>query len=102
MTPYDRYFLSYSSPKLPLKMVNPLGNDEIDNRNTYFGANFDNKGRLTLVQQLVYGSIELSHQYEYDENDNLLTAEIKNADDEIKKLWFSPDGQITRQEDLDD
>ncbi len=43
---YDRYFLSYTGIKLPLKLTSPLERSEIENRNTYFGANFDTEDRL--------------------------------------------------------
>ena len=38
---YDAYFLSYSGVRLPMKMVGALEPTEIDNRNTFFGVDYD-------------------------------------------------------------
>ena len=97
---YDRYYLSYSSPTLPLKLVSPLSLEDITNRNTFFGANLDEQGRICLIHQLVYGHIELCHQYGYDKDGQLSWAEISNTDDEVRKLWFNPEGQVIRQEEI--
>ena len=36
-----RYFLSYSGVSLPLRLVSPLAASELQNRNTYFRAVYD-------------------------------------------------------------
>jgi hypothetical protein len=71
-----RYFVTYSGVKLPLRLVNPLEEAELENRNTYIRAEFDEAGRAVRVEKLVYGEIELSHLYEYREGGTLKTAYI--------------------------
>ena len=99
---YDQYFLSYSGAKLPLNLVGPLETAEVENRNTCFAANLDAAGRVNLIHKLVYGAVEMSHLYGYDGDGNLAWAEIRTIDDEARKLWFSPEGQVIRDEDLDE
>lgn len=85
---YDRYFLSYSGIKLPLKLVGELEKQELENRNTFFGACFDANGNPTLIHKLVYGELELEHRYSYDEEGILKTADIVDADGEEEHLDF--------------
>jgi hypothetical protein len=88
-----RYFITYSGIKLPLKLVTPLAAAELQNRNTYYRACFDEQERLTLCQQLVYGEIELQHCYSYHGNGVLKRAEITDADGEVNVLEFDENGQ---------
>ncbi len=90
---YDKYYLTYSGITLPLKLVNPLEPSETQNRNTYFGANLDEEGRLTRVHKVVYGEVELEHRYGYYENGALEWAEILDDEDEIQRLEFDAEGQ---------
>ena len=74
--PHHRYFVTYSGVKLPLKLVSPIEEAEIEHRNTYIRAEFDDEGRLTGVEKLVYGEVELMHRYGYDGGGTLKTAHI--------------------------
>ena len=98
---YDKYFLSYSGASLPLKLVSQVEPGEIENRNTYFGADFDNNGRITVIQKSVYGEIELSHYYHYHANGNIKSADIHNIENEGVRLHFDETGKVTFQEMLD-
>jgi hypothetical protein len=40
-----RYYVTYSGVRLPLKLVNPLADSDIANRNTYFRAWYDELDR---------------------------------------------------------
>ena len=99
---YDQYFLSYSGAKLPLNLVSPIAVAEIANRNTWFGVRIDERGRIHIIHKLVYGNIELSHVYGYDADSHLAWAEIRAFDEEARKLWFNPQGQVTKDEVLED
>lgn len=74
--PHYRYFVTYSGVKLPLKLVTPIEEAEIQHRNTYIRAEFDDRNRLTGVEKLVYGEVELMHRYDYDAGGALRTAHI--------------------------
>ena len=89
---YDNYYLSYSGTKLPLKLVNPLSLDEVENRNTYFGAQTDALGRTTLIHRVVYGEIDLEHRYGYYASGALSWAEILDSEGEIRRLSFTENG----------
>lgn len=88
-----RYFLSYSGVKLPLKLVSELEPDQVENRNTYFRGYFDEQDRLTVMQKMVYGELELEHRYTYRANSALGRAEIIDIDGEVEVLEFDESGQ---------
>lgn len=97
---YDRYFLTYSGIKLPLNLTSPLQREEIENRNTYFGANLDSAGRVVLIHKVVYGAVDLEHKYRYHANGVLSTAEILDAsdsDEEVRTLQFDDSGCLIGQ-----
>lgn len=85
----SRYFLTYSGVKLPLRLLNELSPDQIENRNTYFRGDFDPQDRLVGLQKLVYGAVELEHRYVYDDQGVLVHAEITDADGEVTTLEFA-------------
>lgn len=82
-----RYFVTYSGVTLPLKLVSPLEESELNHRNTFFRARFDAHDRLLQVEKLVYGEVQLAHRYEYSETGTLTRAEI-TIDDEITVMEF--------------
>lgn len=94
-----RYYISYSGVKLPLKLVTPLTAAELQNRNTFFRAYFDDGERLLLCQKMVYGEIELEHRYNYHDNGMLKTAEITDADGELSLLRFDETGALLENSD---
>lgn len=97
---YDRYYLSYSGAQLPLNLVSAIDPIDIHNRNTYFGANVDEDGRILLIHKRVYGDIELCHRYSYRENGTLKSADIHNIEDEGVRLHFDRDGNLSGQEEI--
>ena len=76
-----RYYVTYSGVRLPLKLVNPLEQADIANRNTFIRAWFDSHGRLAQCEKVVYGDVELQHRYDYHANGQLKRAEITEADE---------------------
>ncbi len=76
-----RYFLTYSGVRLPLSLVRPLAPGDLDNRNTYFRATYDEAGRMTTCEKLVYGEVELSHVYAYRDDGSLAHARVALGDD---------------------
>jgi hypothetical protein len=82
-----RYFVTYSGIKLPLRLVNQLEAAELENRNTYFRAQYDGQDRLIAVEKLVYGDIELVHRYYYHPTGALKAAHI-DMDGETTVLEF--------------
>jgi len=86
---YDAYFLSYSGITLPFNLVGELSLTEVENRNTFFGARYNEQGQTILIHKVVYGEIELSHQYRYHPSGSLQSALIVNIDDEEQLLEFA-------------
>lgn len=93
---YDRYFLSYSGVKLPLKLVGELEPAEIENRNTFFATCEDEQGRPLLIHKLVYGDIDLEHRYGYRDSGIIEWAEIINLDEDMQRFEFNESGQSLR------
>lgn len=89
-----RYFISYSGVKLPLKLVDPLTESNLQNRNTFFRGYFDGQERLLLCQKMVYGEIELEHRYNYYDSGMLELAEITDADGEVTLLRYDEEGAL--------
>lgn len=89
-----RHFVTYSGVRLPLKLVNELAETDIANRNTYFRAWFDDRGRLLKVEKVVYGEVELQHRYDYHANGRLMLAEITEAD-EVRVMRFDAQGRAS-------
>jgi hypothetical protein len=81
-----RYFLTYSSRTLPLQLVEELPVEALRNRNTWFEAVYDPSGRMLSVCKLVYGDVEMRHDYEYAEDGRLASALIQMADEEPHRL----------------
>jgi hypothetical protein len=71
-----RYFASYSGVKLPLKLINPIQEAGLKNRNTYIRASFDAQERLIELEKYVYGQVELHHRYDYNSEGALRAAYI--------------------------
>ncbi|MDD5276284.1 MAG: DUF6156 family protein [Methylovulum sp.] len=80
-----RYFLSYSSVKLPLKLVNEITEAELNFRNFYYQGTFADAGQLLHCQKIVYGEVESEHHYRYDENGVLVWAQI-TEEDEVREI----------------
>lgn len=88
----ERYFVSYSGIKLPLKLVNELQGSECDNRNSFFVGIYDDNQRLIRCEKRVYGEIELQHNYRYHPNGQLQLAEITDVDGEVTVLRYDHQG----------
>ncbi|MBI3447079.1 MAG: hypothetical protein HY055_17360 [Magnetospirillum sp.] len=87
-----RYFLSYSGVKPPLKLVNPLEEGDLEHRNTYIRAYFDQSDRLVGFDKLVYGDISISHRYLYHDNGAVSRAEI-TMDEDLTVMNFDEAGK---------
>lgn len=88
-----RYFVSYSGIKLPLKLVNEITEDSLNNRNTYYRSQFDDQDRMRLCQKVVYGEVESEHRYQYYDDGVLKSAQI-TEDDEVREIHFNELGEM--------
>ena len=89
-SPAQRYFLSYTGVQLPLRLLEELPADALRNRNTYFRASYDEAGRMLCCEKMVYGEVEMRHDYTYDASGKLVEATITNGDeDEAQTLSFA-------------
>lgn len=88
-----RYFISYSGVSLPLNLVNEL-QDSLDQRITYF-IGYYNNDLLLKVEKIVYGEIEFTHDYSYDDNGKISRAVIIEEDEAPRTLIFDDQGQAS-------
>lgn len=86
-----RYFLTYRGMCLPLCLVEELAPDALRNRNTYFRAGYDAADRLLWLEKLVYGEVEMRHDYRYGSDGALRGATISTPDEEPQTLQFGSD-----------
>lgn len=73
---------------LPLNLVGELSQEEVDNRNTYFGLKLNEHGRPVIIHKCVYGEIELEHVYVYADSGKLLWADITDDDGDKQRISF--------------
>ena len=90
-SPPERYFLTYRGVTLPLNLAEELAPQDLRNPNTYFRAGYDVAGRMTWVEKLVYGEVELRHDYIWGSDGTLTSATILAPDEEPQVLRFEPD-----------
>jgi hypothetical protein len=84
-----RCFLTYSGVKLPLQLSQELDAASLRHRNTYFRAEYDAQGRMRRCDKMVYGELEMRHDYRYDEAGVLCEAVITSVhEDEPQVLSF--------------
>lgn len=83
-----RYFTSYSGARLPLNLVGELTVDAMGNRNTFYCGMFDANGVLMRCEKVVYGEVEVSHDYRYHADGRLAQALIQNGDDEPETIDY--------------
>jgi hypothetical protein len=87
-TTAPRYFLSYGSAKLPLKLVNEITEADLNYRNFYYLGIFNADGLLVHCQKIVYGEVESEHRYRYEDKGVLVWAEI-TEDEEVREIDYS-------------
>ncbi len=83
-----RFFGSFVGIGLPLRLISELEPSAIIHRNTYFVAYYDDIGRLTRCDKMVYGDRILSHYYEYHATGFLKSASIRSDDDDDAGVIF--------------
>ena len=88
----SRCFLTYTGVKLPFKLVTPLSDGEVANRNTYFRGYFDAQERLLGFDKMVYGEVEMAHRYAYHGNGALKRVEVTDIDGDTILLDFDEQG----------
>lgn len=88
-----KYFISYSGVTLPLNLVNEL-QDGLEQRITYFSGYYDND-LLIKVEKIVYGEIEFTHEYTYDDTGKISKAVITEEDEDPRILIFDEQGQAS-------
>ncbi len=88
-----RFFVSYTGIKLPVRMVNPLEEVDLKNRNTFIIAYFDKDDRMVGFEKMVYGEIELSHFYDYYPSGALQSADIM-MDEVVTTIDYDESGAM--------
>ena len=77
-----RCFLTYSGVKLPLQLSQELDPAALRHRNTYFRAEYDAQGRMLRCDKIVYGEVEMRHDYRWADDGSLREAVITSVHDE--------------------
>ena len=90
-----RYFISYTGVQLPLQLVNELESDSLQNRISYFKAYYDSLDRVNKIEKIVYGEIEFTHQYQYNQDSKLAQAVVCDSDELPRTLVFDSQGLAT-------
>jgi hypothetical protein len=90
----QRYFVTYSGIGLPLRLVQEIDPAQTANRNTFIRAWYDGEDRMTGLEKIVYGEVELSHRYSYDAQGQLERAEIRMVGEPVSILVFEDEDLI--------
>lgn len=83
-----RHFVSYTGVSLPLKLITPLEDENLDRRITYFRGYYNDQGQLMAVEKVVYGEIEFEHRYQYHADGRLKSAELIEVDEAPRVMQF--------------
>lgn len=83
-----RHYVSYTGVSLPLKLITPLENEDLDRRITYFRGYYNDQDQLMAVEKVVYGEIEFEHRYQYHPDGRLKSAELLEVDEEPRVMQF--------------
>ena len=83
-----RHFVTYSGVDLPLNLVTPLEEGDLDQRITFFRGYYDEREQLMAVEKVVYGEIEFEHHYQYHDDGRLKCIELIEADEEARVMQF--------------
>lgn len=81
-----RHFVTYSGVDLPLNLVIPLEEGDLDQRITFFRGYFDEHEQLLAVEKLVYGEVEFEHRYQYHDDGRIKQVELFEEDDEEPRV----------------
>ena len=83
-----RHFVTYSGVDLPLNLVTPLEEGDLDQRITFFRGYYDEREQLMAVEKVVYGEIAFEHHYQYHDDGRLKRIELIEADEEARVMQF--------------
>lgn len=89
----EYYYLTYTGIGLPLRLVTPLEAEDVENRNTYFVAREDGEGRVLHLRRMVYGEVEMVHDYRYRADGSLAEARITDADGDSRSIQCDAQGR---------
>jgi hypothetical protein len=89
MVETERYFLSYSGITLPLRLLEEISAEGLAHRNTWFRASYDATGRMLRCEKMVYGDVEMVHDYRYDAAGTLIEATVRIGEDEPQTIRFA-------------
>ena len=86
---YDcRHFVTYTGVSLPLKLITPLDDDNVDKRITYIRGYYNEQDQLMALEKVVYGEVEFEHRYQYYPDGRLKSAELIEPDEEVNVMQF--------------
>jgi hypothetical protein len=83
-----RHYVTYSGMELPLNLVTPMEEDDLENRITFFRGYYDERDQLMAVEKVVYGEIEFEHRYQYHDDGRLKLVELIETGEEPRLLQF--------------
>ena len=83
-----RHYVSYTGVSLPLKLIEPLDEESLDRRITYFRGYYNDQDQLMAVEKVVYGEIEFEHRYQYHDDGRLKSAELIEEDEAPRLMQF--------------
>jgi hypothetical protein len=83
-----RHYVTYSGVSLPLNLVSPLEDENLEQRITFIRAYYDEGEKLMAVEKVVYGEVEFEHRYQYHGDGRIKRAELIEADEEPQVMQF--------------
>jgi hypothetical protein len=83
-----RYYLTYRGTRLPLTLTEELEPSALQHRNTYLRAEIDEAGHTLWLEKIVYGEVEMRHDYRWNAEGRLIGATVLTADEEPREIDF--------------
>ena len=83
-----RHYVTYSGVELPLNLITPLEDENLNRRITYFRGYYNDQQQLVALEKVVYGEVEFEHRYEYHPDGRLKSAVLIEVDEDPRVVQF--------------
>ena len=89
---HEAYFLSFSGYTLPLTPADQVSKSEAEKQRSYYRAEYDADGRLTLLEKHLDGKVFFRHEYRYFAGGTIREARVADQEGRLVIHTFNESG----------